>query len=164
MTSNTAGTLSLEPRGQRQSDWREREKVSLVIRLDTTTLRLGPKGRSMDDSTPISYLALESGTTVKSASGQIIGKVEHVLQIPEEDLFDGIVVTTDHGLRFVDRDQIREITKSAVHCTLTDPEVAELPVPRGTATFHADASQDVGASLTARFGRLFGRERWVKDS
>jgi len=118
----------------------------------------------MDDATPISYLALEVGTAVESVSGQMIGKVEHVLQIPEEDLFDGIVVTTDHGLRFVDRDQILEITKSTVHCSLSDVEVANLPAPRGTATFHADATQDIGPSLTARFGRLFGRERWVKDS
>ena len=57
------------------------------------------------DDTPISYLALEVGTLVQTSSGKTIGTVEHVLQIPEEDLFDGIVVATDHGLRFVDRDQ-----------------------------------------------------------
>jgi len=57
----------------------------------------------MDDSTPISYLALEVGTPVQDSSGKTIGKVEHVLQLPEEDLFDGIVLSTDRGLRFVDR-------------------------------------------------------------
>ena len=72
----------------------------------------------MDDSTPISYLALEVGTPVQGSSGKTIGKVEHVLQLPEEDLFDGIVLSTDRGLRFVDRDQILQITTNAVHCAL----------------------------------------------
>ena len=49
-------------------------------------------GRVMDDSTPISYLALEVGTPVQGSSGKTIGKVEHVLQVPEDDLFDGIVL------------------------------------------------------------------------
>ncbi|MGA3352984.1 MAG: hypothetical protein ABSD85_07340 [Acidimicrobiales bacterium] len=117
----------------------------------------------MNDSTPISYLALEVGTPVQSSSGTTIGTVEHVLQIPEEDLFDGIVVMTDDGLRFVDRDQIAQITKSAVHCLLSDAEAAQLPAPQGTHSFHVDASQDIGPSLTARFGRMFGRERWIAE-
>jgi hypothetical protein len=117
----------------------------------------------MDDPTPISYLALEVGTAVQSSSGKTFGTVEHVLQIPEEDLFDGIVVKTDHGLRFVDRDQIADITRSAVHCALNDDEASDLPAPHGTPTFHVDPFQDVGTSLTARFGRMFHRERWIPD-
>ena len=117
----------------------------------------------MDDSTPISYLALQVGTPVQSSSGATIGNVEHVLQIPEEDLFDGVVLKTGHGLRFVDRDQITEITTTAVRWSLTDEEAADLPAPHGTQSFHVDGSQDIGPSLTARFGRLFGRERWVAD-
>ena len=120
-------------------------------------------GRVMDDSTPISYLALEVGTPVLGSSGKTIGKVEHVLQVPEEDLFDGIVLSTDRGLRFVDRDQILQITTNAVHCSLTDAEAADLPAPEGTPTFHVNAFQDVGPSLTARLGRMFGRERWIAD-
>ena len=117
----------------------------------------------MDDLTPISYLALEVGTRVESSSGTTIGTVEHVLQIPEEDLFDGIVGKTDHGLRFVDRDQILDITRSVVHCSLSDDEAAGLPAPQGTPTYHVDAFQDVGRSLSARFGRMFRRERWIED-
>jgi hypothetical protein len=115
------------------------------------------------DETPISYLALEVGTPVQATSGMTIGTVEHVLQIPEEDLFDGIVVKTQHGLRFVDRDQILQITKTAVHCSLSDEEAANLPAPHGTRTFHVNAAQDTGRSLSARFGRMFGRERWIED-
>ena len=53
----------------------------------------------MDDEHEISYLVLEIGTPVQSSEGHTFGTVEHVLQIPSEDLFDGIVVarTTDTG-------------------------------------------------------------------
>ena len=72
----------------------------------------------MSDGTPISYEALAVGTPVLSSTGNQFGTVEHVLQIPEEDLFDGIAGRTHHGLRFVDRDQIDEITTTAVDCTV----------------------------------------------
>ncbi len=117
----------------------------------------------MDDATPISYLALAEGTPVLTASGTRIGTVEHVLQVPEEDLFDGIVLSTDDGLRFVDRDTITSMTTEAVHTALSDAEAAELPAPHGTQVFHVNALQDVGSSLSARLGRMFGRERWLSD-
>jgi hypothetical protein len=117
----------------------------------------------MDEEQPISYLALKVGTPVQSSTGATFGTVEHVLQVPEEDLFDGVVLTTKHGLRFVDRDQIAEITVGAVRCTLTDDEVANLPPPEGTPVFHVNALQDVGPSLSARLGRMFRREHWIAD-
>ena len=76
-------------------------------------------------------MALSVGTPVLSSTGSEFGAVEHVLQIPEEDLFDGIAVKTHHGLRFVDRDQITDITTTLVRCSLTDDEVANLPAPEG---------------------------------
>ena len=117
----------------------------------------------MDDPRPISYLALEVGTPVESSSGHVIGTVAHVLQIPEEDLFDGVVLTTDQGLRFVDRDQIIEITTSSVRCALTDAEARSLPRPEGTPVYHIDAFQDVGPSLSARLGRMFRRAHWTEE-
>ena len=116
-----------------------------------------------EESQPVSYLTLARGTPVLSAAGTRIGTVEHVLQIPEEDLFDGIVVKTHDGLRFVDRDQIKAMTTAAVTTALTDDEVAALPAKHGTDSFHVDPLQDAGSSLTARFGRMFGRERWTRD-
>jgi hypothetical protein len=105
-------------------------------------------------------MALAVGTPVLSSSDAEFGTVEHVLQIPEEDLFDGIAVKTKHGLRFVDRDQIADITTTLVRCSLTDEEAANLPAPEGTLVLHPDTARDEGPSLTARFGRLFGREKW----
>jgi hypothetical protein len=114
----------------------------------------------VDEGRPISYMALSVGTAVLSSTGSEFGTVEHVLQIPEEDLFDGIAVKTRHGLRFVDRDQIADITTTLVRCSLTDEEVAALPAPRGALVLHPDTARDEGPSLTARYGRFFGREKW----
>ena len=83
-----------------------------------------------------------------------------MLQVPEEDLFDGIAVKTHHGLRFVDRDQITDITTTLVRCSLTDEEVAALPAPPGHSSCIPTPLVTRDPSLTARFGRLFGREHW----
>lgn len=114
----------------------------------------------VDEGQPISYMALRTGTPVLTAAGTEIGTVEHVLQIPSLDLFDGIAVKTRHGLRFVDRDQIASITTTAVRCTLGDEEAAALPPPHGTPSLRPDPGHDEGHSLTAWYGRLFGREHW----
>jgi hypothetical protein len=116
-----------------------------------------------DEAEPVSYMALAKGTPVLTTAGTTIGTVEHVLQIPEEDLFDGIVVKTHDGLRFVDRDLVDTMTTAAVETTIGDDEVAALPARHGTDTYHVDPEQDTGSSLSARFGRMFGRERWIKD-
>jgi hypothetical protein len=114
----------------------------------------------MDEGRPISYLALAVGTPVVTSGGNEFGKVHHVLQIPELDLFDGISVKTRHGLRFVDRDQIAEITTTVVRCALSDEEATSLPPPTGPPVVEVDVVHDVGSSLTARLGRLFGRPHW----
>jgi len=116
----------------------------------------------MEDERPISYLALAVGTPVLSSSETSFGRVEHVLQIPELDLFDGIVVATHHrhDLRFVDRDQIREITTAAVRCSISDDEVDSLPAPVRTIAVRPNVDIDEGRSLTAWYGRTFGRQHW----
>ena len=121
-----------------------------------------PDDPGIQDDDEISYLALAVGTGVQSSTGTTFGTVEHVLQIPELDLFDGIVVATQHGLRFVDRDQITEITSHVVRCALTDDEAANLPPPGGPPVYRVDALQDVGSSLSARLGRMFRREHWIE--
>ena len=117
-----------------------------------------------DDGIPIAYTGLPRGTPVVSASGREFGVVEHVLEIPAEDLFDGIVVATDSGLRFVDRDQIEQITTVRVTCELTDEQVATLAQPQGASAYSADPTEDAGSSLHDRFGRMFGRAHWKRQS
>lgn len=112
---------------------------------------------------PIAYSALPKGTPVVSASGTQFGVVEHVLEIPAEDLFDGIVVSTTEGLRFVDRDQIDDITTAQVRCVLTDEQAQTLSPPDDAPVFRANALQDSGSSLHDRFGRMFRRPHWYRE-
>jgi uncharacterized Fe-S cluster-containing radical SAM superfamily protein len=58
----------------------------------------------------ISYQALRKGVPVRASGGEEVGTVEHVLQVPELDVFDGIVLPTAGGLRFADADQVATIT------------------------------------------------------
>jgi hypothetical protein len=116
-----------------------------------------------DAAMPIAYTGLQRGTPMLTQSGRQFGRVEHVLQVPEEDLFDGIVSATDQGLRFVDRDRIAEITTAWVRCDLSDDQAAGLPAPEGPPVFSVDGLQDIGGSLHDRLGRLFGRSHWTRE-
>lgn len=114
----------------------------------------------MDEGTPIAYSVLPKGTPVRTAAGRVFGTVEHVLEIPAEDLFDGIVVKTDDGIRFVDRDQIDTITDTVVTTTLDDAAAGDLPKPDGHPIYSVDAFDDTGHDLSDWFGRVFGRGKW----
>ena len=112
---------------------------------------------------PISYLALAVRTPVLSATGAKIGDVEHVLQDDSLDLFDGIVVKTHQGRRFIDSAQVGAITTTDVTTTVTDDQVDSLPKPDGDPLFAADPEQFQEVGLTAWFGRMFLREHWTRD-
>lgn len=85
-----------------------------------------------DDAEPIAYSALTPGVPMLSQTGKQFGTVERVLEIPEHDLFDGIVVATSQGARFIDADQVEQVTMAYVRCTITDEAAAVLPEPSGS--------------------------------
>lgn len=113
---------------------------------------------------PISYLALRNGTEVRTADGATIGTVEHVLQDDALDFFDGLVVRTSAGRRFVDAKQITGITTGAVATSLTDDDAAHLPEPDGAGVFDADPHQFQSGELSQWFGRMFFREHWMRET
>jgi hypothetical protein len=115
-----------------------------------------------DGGHPISYETLAVHTPVLTASGAEFGTVAHVLADDHLDVFDGIVVKTHRGIRFIDRDQIGPITTTSVRTTLSDADADALPQPTGEPIFEVDALQGLGPSLTAHLGKLFGREHWTR--
>ena len=117
----------------------------------------------MTGDEPISYEAAARGTPVLSSTGTKIGALEHVLEVPEVDVFDGIVITTDGGLRFVDADQVQVITRSYIRCSLDDAQASRLPQPEGAPVYRVDALADSGNSLHDIFGRLFRRPHWIRE-
>ena len=116
-----------------------------------------------DDARRISYQALGKGVPVRASGGEEIGTVEHVLQVPELDVFDGIVVKTAGGLRFADADQVADITDRYVVLNLPAEETERLGRPPGPPVDHADSSEHAGGSLHDWFGRTFGRGHWKRD-
>ena len=117
----------------------------------------------MDAETAVSYQAAGPGTPVFTRSGKEIGTLEHVLEVPSLDLFDGIVVATDWGLRFVDADQIELITVRSIRTTLDDEEAAKLPPPDGAAVYRVSVLDEIGDSLHERLGRMFRRPHWTRE-
>jgi hypothetical protein len=117
----------------------------------------------MTDDTPVSYQAAVHGSAVLSASGAQIGTLEHVLEIPELDIFDGIVIATHHGLRFISADLVEVITRSSIRCKLDDRQAAQLPAPDGPPVYKVDALADSGHSMHDILGRFFGRPHWKRE-
>jgi hypothetical protein len=118
---------------------------------------------SVTDDTAISYEAAVLGTPVLSSTGTQIGTLEHVLQVPELDVFDGIVITTKAGLRFIDADKVQQITRSYIRCSLDEAQASQLPPPDGPPVYRVDALADSGHSLHDILGRLFGRPHWNRE-
>jgi hypothetical protein len=115
------------------------------------------------DPEPIAYTALQPGTPMLSTSGTPFGTVDTVLEIPEHDLFDGIIVATETGRRFVDADQVVEVTTAYVRCSISDQQARDLPEHSASPTYRADATRHAGGGLGNMIGRLFGRGSWKRD-
>ena len=115
----------------------------------------------MDTGNPISYEVLEPGTPVYSSDGELIGSVAHVLAVPEEDVFDGIVIAAhlkpsrgghpterhhpadDH--RFADADDVAAIHERAVTLKLDASTCWELPRPSENPAVLRDDPADGGS-------------------
>ncbi|ADB48650.1 hypothetical protein [Conexibacter woesei] len=83
-----------------------------------------------DDGVAVSYKALRRGTRVRGSDGAEVGKVHRVQDNVRENIFDGIVVETRAGKRFVDAPEVAHIAERAVTLTIPAADVAALPVPR----------------------------------
>ena len=115
----------------------------------------------METETAVSYRAAVPGAPVLTRSGKEIGTLEHVLEIPDLDHFDGIVIATDWGLRFVQAEQVELITVRHVRSRLDDHQAARLPPPQGTVVYQVSSMDEIGAALDERLGQMFGRPRWM---
>jgi hypothetical protein len=136
-----------------------------------------------DELLAISYRGVTPGVPVLTRDGTQFGILEHVLEVPEVDLFDGIVVWTGAGgwldrqiqrdlsrgeasaarrlellqpqyLRFVDADQISAITSAYIRCDLNAAQASTLPPPAHDApVFYADPAEQAPRPGFPPFGR-----------
>lgn len=104
---------------------------------------------------PIAYTALQPGTPVQTSDGADFATVQSVLVDEKVAVFDGIVVQTADGRRFVDADEIDTIYTTHVRTTLSADQAANLPEPEGSNLIDIKPPRSLGDKL----GRMFGRKR-----
>lgn len=104
---------------------------------------------------PIAYTALQPGTPVPTSDGADFATVQSVLVDEKVAVFDGIVVQTADGRRFVDADEIDTIYTTHVRTTLSADQAANLPEPEGSNLIDIKPPRSLGDKL----GRMFGRKR-----
>ena len=119
---------------------------------------------SDDRGAPIAYMVLEEGTPVQSSDGVGLGKVERVLADSGTDIFDGIVVSTDDGDRFVDAPEVAEIYERLVVLSISSDDVRRLSEPSASPAVLDVSADDVAGDTTGDKVRHAARRTWDRIS
>ena len=69
---------------------------------------------------PISYQALQPGTTIVSSDHRELGTVERAIDNPKEHIFDGIVMRAGDRLLWVDAPEVARIQERRVTLTIDE--------------------------------------------
>jgi hypothetical protein len=105
---------------------------------------------------PISYLTLAEGTPVVTSDGRRIGTVHHVLAVPEDDIFDGLIVDTADGMRFVDAPLVDTIYEREVRLGIDSDAARTLPEPsENPAALEATPDDIPESNLTLKLRRAW---------
>lgn len=134
-----------------------------------------------DELLAISYQGVTPGVPVLTRDGTQFGILEHVLEVPEEDVFDGIVVWTGGGgwldrriqrdlgkgaqsaarrlellqpahLRFVDADHVAAITTAYIRCDIDTAQAAALPPPSRDSPLYSTTAIDQAQPPYGNYG------------
>ena len=101
----------------------------------------------------IGYQALPRGTEVVTSDGVTLGTVYRVLDNAREHIFDGIVIRTPEGRRFVDAPEVARITARRVTLNITAAEAADhVTEHRGTLGALETNLRRTGSRWRRRFG------------
>jgi hypothetical protein len=112
----------------------------------------------LDDGHAISYQALRRGTVVRSSDGVELGNVRRVEEETRSHIFDGIVLDTPDGRRFLDAPEVAHIAERAVTTTFTAAEADQHLVEMGSAVAKR-AKNTTTARRAKRWGRSL-RQKW----
>jgi hypothetical protein len=78
---------------------------------------------------PIAYTVLAEGTAVQGRDGGEVGSVRRVLADEGADIFDGLILDTPDGERFVDAPQVAELYERLVILAMIAEDAKRLPEP-----------------------------------
>jgi hypothetical protein len=105
------------------------------------------------DEHAIGYQVLPRGTPVLAAGGEQVGTFHKALHHGREHLFDGMVISTPEGKRFVDAPEVDRITNRRVTLRIDSAAVAELPEHRPVVGSLQERAKRRGRRIRRRFGR-----------
>jgi len=105
----------------------------------------------VDEGLPIAYEVLERGVPVYASDGDQVGTVDHVVAAPEEDIFHGLVISTEGGQRFVPADQVASLHERGADLRIDVSATAALEEPSGAAPAWRDREPGVEPSRWQRF-------------
>jgi hypothetical protein len=103
-----------------------------------------------DEGHQIGYKVLARGTPVHSSDGVVVGTVHQVLDNQREHIFDGIVMKTREGLRFVDAPEVARIAERRVTLTIDAAEAAGLPEHGGALGQAAGRARRAGRRIARK--------------
>lgn len=106
-----------------------------------------------DDEHAIGYQVLPRGTPVEASDGVQVGTFHKALHHGREHLFDGMVINTEAGRRFVDAPEVARITNKRVLLTIDSAAVAGLPEHHGVLGPLQERAQHRARRVKRRFGR-----------
>jgi hypothetical protein len=118
----------------------------------------------MDHGAPTSYLVLETGTDVFAADGGRVGEVKRVLAVPDDDIFDGLILDTADGKRFVDAENVDEIYERGVVLKLDSDQASHLPEPTKNPAVLAPDPDDVAGDTPTDQIQYRIRQVWDRIS
>jgi sporulation protein YlmC with PRC-barrel domain len=106
-------------------------------------------------SDPVSWFVIEPGWKVVDAAGKEIGKVEEVVGDSEEDIFNGLAVSTRllERPRYVPSERVQRITEGEITLSMTADELermVEFQEPPASLEIEGDK-----ASVTDRVADVF---------
>lgn len=87
-----------------------------------------------EDGHAIHYSAVERGTPVYASDGELVGKVDEVVDNYREHIFDGLVIEDEGGeLRFVDAPEVWRTAERAVTLAIDSDAASRLERPEKAA-------------------------------
>jgi hypothetical protein len=105
------------------------------------------------DEHAIGYQVLPRGTPVEASDGAQVGTFHKALHHGREHLFDGMVMKTEAGKRFVDAPEVARITNKRVILTIDSVAVEALPEHHGLLGPMQERAQHRARRVKRRFRR-----------
>jgi hypothetical protein len=103
-----------------------------------------------DEGHQIGYKVLPRGTPVHASDGALVGTVYRVLDNAREHIFDGIVMKTREGMRFVDAPEVARIAERRVTLNIDAAEASRLPEQSGALGQAAGRARRAGRRIARR--------------